>query len=207
MEKSFLEKRKADIQYNLDVINEKIAEIDNKIYSWFSGSDCIIKKVEKDKVTAIIDAARLSSCAMNKQVLRYAAVSEKNMLKRIFDGTLWAAMVRPHRTPEWGKTAPDWFIVIHGPQESEASYVKFDVGAAVMSMEFKAEELGLDDGLDSVVGYTTKLTRGDVAVILYNHKVDVINAANNSTSDEVKEAIIAEYLEKQKKEEAEDKND
>ena len=46
-----------------------------------------------------------------------------------------------------------------------------------------------------------------VAVILYNHKVDVINAANDSTSDEVKEAIIAEYLAKQKKEEAEDKND
>lgn len=32
----------------------------------------------------------------------------------------------------------------------------------------KAEELGLDEDLDSVVGYTTKLTRGDVAVILYN---------------------------------------
>ena len=32
----------------------------------------------------------------------------------------------------------------------------------------KAEELGLDEGLDAVVGYTTKLTRGDVAVILYN---------------------------------------
>lgn len=31
-----------------------------------------------------------------------------------------------------------------------------------------AEELGLDEGLDSVVGYTTKLTRGDVAIILYN---------------------------------------
>ena len=97
------------------------------------------KKVEKDKVTAILDAARLSSCAMNKQVLRYAAVSEKSMLKRIFDGTLWAAMVRPHRTPEWGKTAPDWFIVIHGPQESEASYVKFDVGAAIMSYDKNAD--------------------------------------------------------------------
>ena len=32
----------------------------------------------------------------------------------------------------------------------------------------KAEELGLDEGLDSVVNYTTKLTRGDVAIILYN---------------------------------------
>ena len=32
----------------------------------------------------------------------------------------------------------------------------------------KAEELGLDKNLDSVINYTTKLTRGDVAVILYN---------------------------------------
>lgn len=46
-----------------------------------------------------------------------------------------------------------------------------------------------------------------ISVILYNHKVDMINAANEATSDEVKEAIIAEYLAKQKKEEAEDKNE
>lgn len=46
-----------------------------------------------------------------------------------------------------------------------------------------------------------------VMVILHNHKVDVLNSMNESTSDEVKEAIIAEYLAKQKQEEAEDKND
>ena len=46
-----------------------------------------------------------------------------------------------------------------------------------------------------------------VMVILYNHKVDVLNSVNESTSDEVKEAIIAEYLAKQKEQEAEDKND
>jgi len=46
-----------------------------------------------------------------------------------------------------------------------------------------------------------------IAVILYNHKVDMVNAANEATSDEVKEAIIAEYLAKQKNEETEDKND
>jgi signal peptidase len=47
-----------------------------------------------------------------------------------------------------------------------------------------------------------------IAVILYNQKVDVINAAETA-SDEMKEAIIAEYLAKQKKEEVatEDKED
>lgn len=46
-----------------------------------------------------------------------------------------------------------------------------------------------------------------IKVIMYNHKVDMVNAANEATSDEVKEAIIAEYLAKQQKEQAEDKND
>ncbi len=101
------------------------------------------KKVEKEKISALLNAARLSSCAMNKQVIRYAVVTEKNLLKKIFDGTLWAALVKPRRTPVWGESAPDCFIVIHGPHESMASYVKFDVGAAVMSMELQAFDLGL----------------------------------------------------------------
>ena len=70
------------------------------------------KKVEKEKIISLLNAARFSSCAMNKQILRYAAVTEKNMLKRIFDGTAWAAKVQPRRTPVWGKTAPDCFIVV-----------------------------------------------------------------------------------------------
>lgn len=101
------------------------------------------KKVEKEKIISLLNAARLSSCAMNKQGLRYVAVTEKNMLKKIFDGTLWAALVKPYRTPVWGESAPDCFIVVHGPAEKNASYVKFDVGAAVMSMELQACDLGL----------------------------------------------------------------
>ena len=101
------------------------------------------KKVEKNKIISLLNAARMSSCAMNKQVIRYGVVTEKKLLKDIFDGTLWAAMVKPHRTPVWEKTSPCCFIVIHGPQENAASYVKFDVGAAVMSMELQAVELGL----------------------------------------------------------------
>lgn len=48
-----------------------------------------------------------------------------------------------------------------------------------------------------------------LSVIMYNKKVDMLNAVNEAATDEVKEAIIAEYLAKQKKEEAaqEDKDD
>ncbi len=40
-----------------------------------------------------------------------------------------------------------------------------------------------------------------ISVVMYNKKVDMINAVNENATDEVKEAIIAEYLAKQKKEE------
>ena len=46
-----------------------------------------------------------------------------------------------------------------------------------------------------------------VAVIIYNQKVDMLNTATEATSDEVKEAIIAEYLAKQKKEEETEEKD
>ncbi len=45
MEKSFLDKRKADIEYNLDVINEKIAE--SAIKSGRSPSDVVLMAVTK----------------------------------------------------------------------------------------------------------------------------------------------------------------
>lgn len=48
-----------------------------------------------------------------------------------------------------------------------------------------------------------------ISVIMYNKKVDMLNAVNEAATDEVKEAIIAEYLAKQKEKEnaQEDKND
>lgn len=46
-----------------------------------------------------------------------------------------------------------------------------------------------------------------VSIILHNHKVDVMNAANEATSDELKEAIIAEYLAKQKQEEVKEESE
>ena len=39
-----------------------------------------------------------------------------------------------------------------------------------------------------------------LSVIMYNKKVDMLNAVNEAATDEVKEAIIAEYLAKQKQE-------
>ena len=45
-----------------------------------------------------------------------------------------------------------------------------------------------------------------IAVVLYNKKVDMIKAVNDNATDEVKEAIIAEYLAKQKKDEADKEN-
>ena len=45
------------------------------------------------------------------------------------------------------------------------------------------------------------------SVIMYNKKVDMLNAVNEAATDEVKEAIIAEYLAKQKQEQEQKANE
>ena len=40
-----------------------------------------------------------------------------------------------------------------------------------------------------------------IAVVMHNQKVKIITEVNENTSDAVKEAVIAEYLAKQKEEE------
>lgn len=62
----------------------------------------------------------------------------------------------------------------------------------------KAEELGLDEDLDSAVGYTTKLTRGDVAVILYNTFFAETSKTSNSKYFRESEADLYEFVKVQK---------
>ena len=82
----------------------------------------------------IVDMARYSSCASNKQPIRYAVIRDGELVKAVFETTRWAGLVAPRRTPQWGVNAPLAFIALTIPA---------DAGAAIQSMEFSAWERGL----------------------------------------------------------------
>ncbi|MDD4097527.1 MAG: nitroreductase family protein [Lentisphaeria bacterium] len=93
-------------------------------------------------LAAIINCARVTSCASNLQPLRYVVIRTAELLNRVLAETAWARLVAPQRTPEPGKTAPAAFIAILAPADAKPiTYA--DAGAAIQSMQTAAWSLGL----------------------------------------------------------------
>ena len=55
------------------------------------------KKVEKADIQAMIEAARLASCASNRQRLRYIGVVSPEKVASILPHTFYAALVKPRQ--------------------------------------------------------------------------------------------------------------
>ena len=61
--------------------------------------------LKKEDLCAILNAARLASCASNKQRLRYLVATESSLVAKILPHTAYAALVQPHRDPVPGRTS------------------------------------------------------------------------------------------------------
>ena len=70
--------------------------------------------LKKEDLCAILNAARLASCASNKQRLRYLVATESSLVAKILPHTAYAALVQPHRDPVPGRTSPTVFIAAAG---------------------------------------------------------------------------------------------
>lgn len=101
------------------------------------------KTVPDDLIRQILDMARHSSCASNKQRWRYIIAREESLVRKIFDTTRWAGLVAPRRDPQWGNNAPLCFIGVTAPAGG-GDIIHADAGAAIQSIEFAAweKELG-----------------------------------------------------------------
>ena len=95
-----------------------------------------------EELRHLVDMARHSSCASNKQPIRYVIIRDEKLVKAVFETTRWAGMVAPRRTPEWGKNAPLAFIALTVPADS-GEHILADAGAAIQSIEFAAWERGI----------------------------------------------------------------
>ena len=98
--------------------------------------------VRREDLTALLEAARVTSCAGNQQRLRYTVVTEPALAERLFALTAYGALVRPRRSPVWGVSAPTAFIVVTAPAPA-TTLAYADAGAAIQSIQLAATERGL----------------------------------------------------------------
>ncbi len=98
--------------------------------------------VSDEDLRKLIDAARVAASGGNQQQLRYIVIRTPEMVEKIFKLTAWGMFVKPKRQPVWGKDAPAAFIMVVGPKGAP-NHIHGDAGAAIMSMQYRAVELGL----------------------------------------------------------------
>ena len=99
--------------------------------------------VEDGELRAIVDAARLASCAANMQRLRFIVARTQPLVNQILSFTKWAAKVQPRRTPVPGVSGPAAFIAVTIPAQANDVHIYADAGAAVQSMELEAWGRGI----------------------------------------------------------------
>lgn len=104
--------------------------------------------VEKEKIEAILEAARLAPSACNAQPWRIVAVRDATLRKEVLSKGL-GGLVVPN---SWAKTAPVIFVVCaetqfitHGLGEriKNVQWHLIDIGICMEHMALKAVELGL----------------------------------------------------------------
>jgi nitroreductase len=110
-------------------------ELANKRYSLRSYQD---KEVEKDKVLKILEAARLSPSAVNKQPLHYLVVTNPEDKQKIVDSY----------PRDWFKNAPVIIVVCLDHSKSwirrdGKDHGDIDGGIAIANMTLAASDLGL----------------------------------------------------------------
>ena len=94
--------------------------------------------VPEAEIRYMLDAACLAASGGNRQPLRYLAIRRPELVKAVFDHTRYAALVKPRRSPEWGRNAPTAFVAICAPENAAV-----DAGAAVQSLAVAAWNHGI----------------------------------------------------------------
>ncbi|MBO5668301.1 MAG: nitroreductase family protein [Lentisphaeria bacterium] len=152
------------------------------------------REVPEALLRYLIDMARYSSCASNKQPLRYLVIRERELVRQVFETTRWAGLVAPRRTPRWEVDAPLCFIALTVPEDA-GMHIHADAGAAIQSMELAAWEKSLGccwfASFDpEKVGELVKLPDGRRVLYL----VAVGFPAENPVTENAADGRVAYYL-------------
>ncbi|MCF7919688.1 MAG: nitroreductase family protein [Candidatus Cloacimonetes bacterium] len=109
----------------------------NRSYRRFQESFPVSRQILSD----LVNLARLSPSASNRQILRFYLVNEPEECIKVFSCLRWAGYLTDWDGPPQGER-PSAYIIILKPQNLEA-YVGHDTGIAAQSILLGAAELDL----------------------------------------------------------------
>ena len=138
-----------------------------RTYRRYSG-----EAVEEGVLRELVDAARLSPCGNNMQVLRFRVVSadDAEAAEKVFSHLHWAGALKDWNGPELGER-PGGYVVVCLPAKLVANPIRLiDVGIASQSIVLAAASRGLGacmhKSYDACLGDELGLTDAGYAVAM-----------------------------------------
>jgi nitroreductase len=100
------------------------------------------KEVKKDDLEKLVDCARVAATGANQQPLKFAVITNKDMLKKIYPLTKWAGALADGAPKE--NERPAAYIAVLGDTAIRPNGAfEVEAGAAVTTMMLEAVEMGL----------------------------------------------------------------
>ncbi|MTI83123.1 MAG: nitroreductase family protein [Firmicutes bacterium] len=99
-------------------------------------------KIEKNTLKDLVNLARLSASAGNKQPLKYVLSYDPEKNNSIFNTLAWAAYLKDWNGPVEGER-PSAYIVVLNDNQISNNYSDIDVGIACQSILLGASDMGL----------------------------------------------------------------
>ena len=101
------------------------------------------KPLSKEDIDEILSSIKFSSCANNRQYLRFISVESKEKVLEIFENTKWAASLPNNMgRPKEGER-PVYFIAILSDDDKKLRFNGIDEGLVISNLTLIAAEKGI----------------------------------------------------------------
>jgi nitroreductase len=98
--------------------------------------------VGMDTLERMVDAARHTPSAMNKQPLRFALVADPAVCAEVFGGLAWAGYLKDWPGPAEGERPTAYVVLCHEGETGPWSKVDLGIVAQTMMLQARAEGFG-----------------------------------------------------------------
>lgn len=99
--------------------------------------------ISKNDIDEILSSIKFSSCANNRQYLRFISVESKEKVLEIFENTKWAASLPNNMGRPKDGERPVYFIAILSDDDKKLRFNGIDEGLVISNLTLTAAEKGI----------------------------------------------------------------
>jgi nitroreductase len=142
------------------------------------------KKITEAQLLSLVDTARITPSAANKQPLKYKVVCDETENEKVFQCIGWAGYLKDWDGPEEGER-PTGYIIMAVPEDSNAGW---DEGIAGQTIMLAAVEQGLGG---CFIGNLKRKELAEIIGLPANYRIDLCLALGYPKEEVVLENMDA----------------